>query len=170
MFPAETNLLVLREAIRFAEKSLDAQLAIITALAQRAAGLATMLGAAAAATLTVEVTILNAFHDAPTLRLFILAAIAPLLMLAGCAYCGKAAATSTFQTAGNYPASWKGNVTEADLNDALAGELDNYQEYLVHNDGIIASHAGYLQTGLRLGFGSLAVLMLVGAAFFYVHR
>jgi hypothetical protein len=58
-------------------------------------------------------------------------------MFVACTFCGMAAGTSSFQPAGNLPAAWQGNVTEADLNEALKGELDNYQKYLADNDKTI---------------------------------
>jgi hypothetical protein len=92
-----------------------------------------------------------------------------MIMFAGCALCGKAAGTSTFQPAGNEPKAWIGNVVETDLNDALIGELDNYQTYITDNGAIITKHAKYLRNGLRLGFASPIVLALTGMAFFYLH-
>lgn len=170
MFPSETSIVVLREVIRLAEKHLDAQLAIISALAQRAGALAGVLGAGATAMLGAELLVVNALGVGLNLSVFGAALLAPMIMFVGCAYCGRAAGTSTFQTAGNFPKAWVGNVTEADLNEALVGELSNYQKYLEDNDRIITDHARYFRFGLLLGFASPIVLTLVGAAFFYCRR
>ena len=170
MFANETSIVVLREVVRLAEKHLDAQLAIISALAQRAGALAGVLGAGATAMLGAELLVVNALGVGLNLSVFGAALLAPMIMFAGCAYCGSAAGTSTFQTSGNFPKAWAGNVTEGDLNEALVGELSNYQMYIEGNDRIITNHARYLRFGLLFGFASPVVLSLVGAVFFYYRR
>lgn len=167
MLPADTDIDVVKEAIRLAEKQLDAQLAIISAMAQRAGALAGVLGAGATAMLGAEVLVLNSLKVDLSLGAFMGALIAPMFMFAGCAYCGMAAGTSTFQTSGNYPEAWRGNITKDDYKDALIGELINYQAYIVDNDHILKDHAGYLRRGLRFGFISPIALALIGAVFFY---
>lgn len=170
MFPNDTHIVVLREVVRLAEKCLDAQLMIISALAQRAGALAGVLGAGATAMLGAELLVLNALDVKLNLSAFGTALLAPMVLFAGCAYCGRAAGTSTFQTSGNFPSAWSGNVTEPDLNEALVGELENYEKYINDNHRIIADHARYLRFGLLLGFASPIVLAVVGAFFFFCRR
>jgi hypothetical protein len=167
MFPPETHPQVTREAVRLAEKLLDSQLALIGALAQRAGALAGVFGAGATAMLGAEVLVMNALHEPLTLRVYAIALIAPAIMFVACTFCGMAAGTSSFQPAGNLPAAWKGNVTEDDLNEALKGELDNYQKYLDDNDKTISTHAKYFRCGLSIGFCSPITLALIGAVYFY---
>lgn len=169
MLPSDTHFNIVREAVRLAEKQLDAQLTIIGALAQRAGALSGVLGAGATAMLGAEILMLNALKINLGLGAFLAALIAPMVMFTGCALCGMAAGTSTFQIAGNYPASWQGNITEDDLKDALIGELNNYQGYILENDAIINLHAEYLRRGLRFGFTSPIVLATIGIVFFYYH-
>jgi hypothetical protein len=166
LFDAKTELGVLREAVRFAEKCLDAQLTIISALAQRAGSLAAMFGAGATAMLGAELAALAALKMPLNLQAYGVALVAPAIMFAGCTLCGMAASTSTFQTAGNDPSGW---CTEADLCGALIGELGNYNGYVRHNDGIISRHARHLRFGLRLGFLSPVTLAVIGACFFYLR-
>lgn len=161
---------LIKEAVRLAEKQLDAQLTIIGALAQRAGALAAMLGAGATAMLGAEILALNALRVEQTLGTYLAALLAPSLMFAGCAYCGMAAGTSKFQTSGDFPSSWEGNNTRDDMKDFLVGELRNYQKYIDDNDVIIRSHADYLRRGLRWGFLSPILLTLIGAAFFYYRH
>lgn len=170
MFPNDANIVVLREVIRLSEKYLDAQLTIMGALAQRAGALAGVLGAGATAMLGAELLVLNALNVKLNLAAYGAALVSPMVMFAGCAYCGRAAGTSTFQTSGNFPSAWSGNVSEADLNEAFVGELENYEKYIKDNHQIIADHARYLKLGLILGFASPIVLALIGAAFFYCHH
>lgn len=167
MFPPETELQVTREAIRLAEKLLDAQLAIIGALAQRAGALAGVFGAGATALLAAEVLVLSALHEALSLRIYVGTLVAPAIMFAACTLCGMAAGTSTFQPAGNFPEAWRGNITLEDLNEALKGELENYQKYLKDNDDTLKAHAQYLRCGLLVGFCSPVTLALIGAIYFY---
>jgi hypothetical protein len=166
LFDANCDEVILREAVRLAEKCLDAQLTIISALAQRAGSLAAMFGAGATAMLAAELVAIGVLKLPLDLRAYGVALLAPAIMFAGCTLCGMAASTSTFQTSGNYPSFWCKNVTEAHLCAALIGELDNYDGYIKHNDKIIVAHARYLRSGLRLGFWSPVTLAVVGAVFF----
>lgn len=170
MLPDNTSPEVVKEAIRSAEKFLDAQLAIISALAQRSGALAAMMGAGATAMLGAELLVLNALAVKLTLGAYVVTLIAPMIMFGGCCFCGLAAGTSTFQTAGTLPHLWAGNLTAQELNVAQIGELDNYQKYLVDNDVIISRHAKYLRIGLVLGFMSPIALVLVGGAFFAIRQ
>ncbi|MSP75690.1 MAG: hypothetical protein EXR12_06100 [Rhodospirillaceae bacterium] len=117
--------------------------------------------------LGAELLVLNALDVKLNLAAFGVALMAPMVMFAGCAYCGRAAGTSSFQTSGNFPSAWSGNVAESDLNEAFVGELENYEKYIKDNHQIIADHARYLRFGLLLGFASPIVLALIGAIFFY---
>lgn len=170
LFDAKTDESVLREAVRLAEKCLDAQLAIISALAQRAGALAAMFGAGATAMLAAELVAIGALKLPLDLLAYAVALMAPAIMFTGCTLCGMAASTSTFQTSGNYPSGWCKNVTKEDLYGALIGELENYDEYIGHNNKIISTHARYLRYGLKFGFLSPIVLAAIGALFFELHR
>lgn len=165
MFDTKTELPVVKEIVRLAEKKLDAQLQIISALAQRAGALASILGAGATAMLGGELAFLNYLHTSISVSSFIGALIAPGLAYVGCVLCGRAAGTSKFQTSGNHPRSWKENVKEADLAEALCGEAENYQQYIDDNDKIIRAHAAYLRWGLRFGAASPIALVLAGLLF-----
>ena len=101
LFDAKTDESVLREAVRLAEKCLDAQLAIISALAQRAGALAAMFGAGATAMLAAELVAIGALKLPLDLLAYAVALMAPAIMFTGCTLCGMAASTSTFQTSGN---------------------------------------------------------------------
>lgn len=166
LFAPETDAGVLKEAVRLSEKLLDAQLTIISAMAQRAGALAAMMGAGATAMLGAELLALGVLREPFTWRAYAVAMIAPSILFAGCTFCGMAAGTSKFQTAGNLPSAWKGNVAPDDLCDALCGELENYEGYARLNATILARHAGYLRRGLRLGFAAPVVLAMIGAVYF----
>jgi len=167
MFPDTANLDVLKEVVRLSEKYLDAQLSIIAALSQRAAAIAGMFGAGALAMVAVLVAVLNAQRPDATLLVFGIAMIPPIAMFAGCVCCALAASAGTFQPAGSDPISWKGNQAKEDLNEALVGQLDNYQGYITGNAAIITRHARHFRYGLMIGLTAPALLAAIGAAHFF---
>jgi len=170
VLPDETEVEVVREVVRLSEKHLDAQLAIIGALAQRAGALAGMFGAGSLAMLAVELSLLNLLKGELTIWAYCIALIAPAVMFSGCAYCGLAAGTSLFNLPGTMPRGWVGNSTAADVKDALLGEVTNYQGYIDENNKIIKRHARSFRRGLVLGLSSPIVLVAVGAAYIALRK
>ncbi len=166
-FDKDTNDAVVREALRSSEKWLDAQLAVVSSLSQRAGAMAAMLGASATAMLGAELVVLAALSMPLNLWTYGGALVAPGIMFVGCAFCGSAARSSKFYLPGNFPSAWFGNHTEEDLHLALIGELDNYDKYIRDNGDIISRHALWLRIGLRCGFASPLVLAAIGAACIY---
>jgi hypothetical protein len=169
MFPDTADLDILKEVVRLSEKYLDAQLSIIAALSQRAAAITGMFGAGALAMVAVLVTVLNAQRPDATLLIYGLAMIPPAAMFVGCVYCALAASAGTFHPAGSDPLRWKGNTAKKHLNEALVGQLNNYQSYITGNAAIIARHARHFQRGLIIGLTAPVLLAVIGAAHFLLR-
>jgi len=165
MLHNDTEMEVVKEVIRLAEKKLDAQLAIISALAQRSGALASILGAGATAMFAAEVAMINLLRINISLTVVLIALVAPSIAYVGCIYCGLAAGTSKFQTAGNHPVAWKDNRKNEELREALIGEIENYQAYLTYNDKVISKLARYLSRGLRYGVASPIALASMSLLF-----
>jgi len=170
MFPDTADLDILKEVIRLSEKYLDAQLSIIAALSQRAATIAGMFGAGSLAMVAVIVTVLNAQRPNATLLVYGVAMTPPSAMFAGCVLCALAASAGTFQPAGSDPQKWKGNKAKKHLNEALVGQLNNYQNYITGNAAIIARHARNFRRGLVIGLTAPLLLAAIGALHFFLHN
>lgn len=117
-----------------------------------------------------ELVALNAMRVPLDLWTYGGALLAPAVMFIGCALCGRAAGSSNFYLAGNFPGAWFGNHTKEDLKLALIGELDNYDIYIRGKGDIISRHAKRLHIGLRFGFVSSIVLVAIGAACIHFHK
>lgn len=149
--------------LRQGEINLEAQLQIALAADQRASTLAGIYTAISVAAFGVSAAMFKA--DSGAIGLTSAGLTVAAISLVAALLCLGVARPARFHIAGNRPDNWwNDGVRDRTLAECLERESHNYDQYIQHNDEILARNADNLRRALRAGLmapvAGLAVFLL----------